>query len=93
MLFFLKRLFSTSHNENNVLINFRKKLSALEYVSSSMRVDPLKTRKLSSEELQNNRIVKAFFGGPDEVSIYEHVNKCIVEDKGINFPRNAWTQV
>ena len=56
----------------------------MEYVSSSMRVDPAKTRQLTAEELQNNRIVKAFFGGPNEVAIYEHINKCNVDNKEIN---------
>lgn len=58
-----------------------------------MRVDPANTRKLTVEELENNRIVKAFFGGPNEVAIYEHVNKCNVDNKEINYPRNAWSQV
>lgn len=101
MTFFLRRFFTSLSKESlgiskesAILLNFRRKLSALEYISSSMQVPLTSTRKLSTSELQNNRIVKTFFSSdPDEVSIYEHLNKVSVPDTSINYPRNAWSQV
>lgn len=82
------------NQSSNILLSFRRKLSALEYISSSMRVSPEQKRMLPLDEVGKNRVVKAFFQGPEDVRLYEHVNKDPTpKDKTINFPRNCWNQI
>lgn len=93
---FLKRFFSSEAKKPNtdVLLSFRRKLSALEYISSSMRVTPEQKRQLPLEEASKNRVVKAFFSGPEDVILYDHVGKNPnPSDKTMNSPRNCWNQI
>jgi len=88
-----RRFFSNLKNEGDILLSFRKKLSALEYISSSMKVAPEQKRRLSEEEASKNRVVRAFFSGPNDVILYDHAKKEIPSDKSINSPRNCWNQI
>ena len=91
--FILKRFFTTIDAKSDILLSFRRKLSALEYISSSMKVSPDQKRQLTSEEVSKNRVVKAFFSGPDDVILFDHKKRSEVSDKTINFPRNCWNQL
>lgn len=92
-LFTIRRFFSNQACEGDILLCFRKKLTSLEYLSSAMKVSPDQKRRLSIEEASKNRVVKAFFTGPDDVILYDHVQKALPNDKTINHPRNCWNQI
>lgn len=93
-LFILKCCFSEAKPKCDILLSFRRKLSALEYLASSMKVAPLQKRLLPPEESSKNRVVKTFFSGPDDVFLYDHSDKVInPADKTQNNPRSCWSQI
>ena len=80
--------------DSNILLSFRRKLTALEYISSSMKVTPEQKHRLTPEEISKNQVARTFFTGPDDVIIYDHIRKeTNTKDKSKNFPRNCWNQI
>ena len=68
-LVLLRRCFSETKPKCDILLSFRRKLSALEYLASAMKVAPEQKRRLPPEESSKNRVVKTFFSGPEDVDL------------------------